>query len=214
LTKCTSASEEGLHRLRPVALEPLPAPLWTLVLQRIALGLAGMLVIGITAMFVLLALLPRTGLYATYSVMSGSMEPAIRTGAIVLVAPEDPTNIHVGDVVAVTSDQPPYPSITHRVTRIIQTSHGPEFKTKGDANLLEDPWQFGYNGPAGKVRLAIPLLGYALAFSGSAAARLGLAGCIALLLVGFFLPAIWRSTAGKQASTGQIPRVDGLRLSH
>ncbi|MFI5268330.1 MAG: signal peptidase I [Chloroflexota bacterium] len=160
--------------------------------------MAGVLVLGITAMFVLIALLPRTGLYASHSVMTGSMKPAIRTGSVVLVAPEDATNIRIGDVIAVTSDQPPYPSITHRVTRIIQTSHGPEFKTKGDGNVQEDPWQFGYNGPAGKVRLAIPLLGYALAFSGSVWGRLALAGCIGLLLVGFFLPAIWRSASGQQ----------------
>jgi len=183
------------------------------LLQRLAVALAAVLVLAITAMFVLFALLPRTGLYATYSVTTGSMEPAIRTGSVVLVAPEDATNIRVGDIIAVTSDQPPYPSITHRVTRVVATSHGPEFKTKGDGNLLEDPWQFGYNGPAGKVRLAVPLLGYALAFSGTIWARLALAGCIGLLLIGFFLPAIWRSAAGKQQPAGQLLPTDGLGLA-
>lgn len=184
--------------LSPVALEPLPAPAWTKVLQRLAVGLAAVLVLGVTAMFVLLSLLPRSGLYATYSVMTGSMEPAIHTGSIVVVTPQDPATIRTGDIIVVTSDQPPFATVTHRVARIVPTSHGPEFKTKGDGNLLEDPWQFAYNGPAGRVVLAVPLVGYVLAFSATSWARLTLAGCIALLLVGFFLPAIWRSTAGSQ----------------
>lgn len=186
-----------LH-LSPVALEPLPAPAWTRALQRAAFSLAAVLVLGVTAMFVLLSLLPRSGLYATYSVMTGSMEPAIHAGSIVVVTPQDPATIRTGDVIVVTSDQPPFATVTHRVTHVVSTSHGPEFKTKGDGNLLEDPWQFAYNGPAGRVVLAVPLVGYVLAFSATSWARLALAGCIALLLVGFFLPAIWRSTAGSQ----------------
>jgi signal peptidase I len=185
-------------RLTPVGLEPLPAPAWTKALQRAAIALGAALVVGITAMFVLLSLLPRSGLYATYSVMTGSMEPAIHAGSIVVVTPQDPARVRPGDVIVVTSDQPPHATVTHRVTRVIQTDHGPEFKTRGDGNLLEDPWQFAYNGPAGRVELAAPLVGYALAFSSTAWARMALAGCIALLLVGFFLPAIWRSTAGQQ----------------
>src|SRR5690348_2930989 len=171
-------------RLTPVGLEPLPAPAWTRAVQRTAMALAAAVVLGITAMFVLLALLPRSGLYATYSVMTGSMEPAIHAGSIVVVTPQDPATIRAGDVIVVTSNQPPYPTVTHRVTRVVPTSHGPEFKTRGDGNLLEDPWQFAYDGPAGRVELAVPLLGYVLAFSSMAWARLALAGCIALLLVG------------------------------
>jgi signal peptidase I len=189
------------QRIRPVGLEPVPAPLWMLALQRLAVGVAALLVAGITAMFVLLALLPRTGLYVTYSVMTASMAPAIGTGSVAIVVPEDPKRIQVGDVIVVTSDQPPYPTITHRVTQIVQANGRPEFKTKGDGNLLEDPWQFGYDGPAGKVRLAVPWLGYVLAFSGTVGARLALAASAGLLLVGFFLPAIWRSAYGATDSS-------------
>jgi len=147
----------------------------------------------VTAAFLALSILPRTGLYSTYSVMTGSMEPAIATGSVVVVLPEDPTQIRVGDVITVTSDQPPFPTVTHRVSRVVQTDSGQQFKTKGDANLLEDPWQFGYSGAAGRVRLAVPWLGYLMAFSATVGARLALAGSVGLLLAGALLPLIWRS---------------------
>ena len=124
----------------------------------------------------------------------------------------DPASIRIGDVIAVTSTQPPYATITHRVTRVLPTSHGPEFKTKGDGNLLEDPWQFSY-GPAGRVQLAIPLLGYMLAFSSRGWARLALAGCIGLLLIGFFMPAIWRSTTGKHNREGGRAAAESFGLA-
>jgi signal peptidase I len=184
---------DGTPLLRRVDLEPLPAPLWTLVLQRTAFATAAILVVGVTAMFLLLSILPRTGSYATFSVMTGSMEPGIRTGSVVIVIPEDPSRIQVGDIITVTSDRPPYATVTHRVTRVVPTAHGPEFKTKGDGNLLEDPWQFGFNGPAGRVAVILPWLGYALAFARTVWARLALAGCIGLVMVGFFMPTIWRS---------------------
>ncbi|HLG70860.1 MAG TPA: signal peptidase I [Chloroflexota bacterium] len=190
-------SRRSLHS---IGLEPLPAPLWTLVLRRLALILAAVSVAGLTATFLFLAIVPRTGLYATYTVLSGSMAPAIPTGSVVVVTAEDPSQVKVGDVITVTSEQPPYATVTHRVTRIIPTAKGPEFKTKGDANSLEDPWQFAYSGPAGKVRLAVPWLGYMLAFSATMPARFVLTGSIALLLICYFMPTIWRSASGSHRS--------------
>ncbi len=167
-------------------------PPWTVLLQRLALTIGALLIVAITAMYLVIALLPRTGLYSTYSVMTGSMEPAIQTGSVVVVLPEDPAEVRVGDIITVTSDQPPYPTVTHRVSRVVQTDAGLQFKTKGDANLLEDPWQFGYSGPAGRVWLTLPWLGYVLAFSATTAARLAVVGAVGLLLVAGLLPLIWR----------------------
>jgi signal peptidase len=188
--------EPAPGKLQPVALHALPAPLWAVLLQPAALAVGGLLVLIVTAMFLLLAIVPRTGLYATYTVLSPSMEPTIRMGSIVIVEPVSPANVQPGDVVAVTSLEPPYTTITHRVTRLVMTDHGAEFKTKGDANALEDPWQFAYSDRAGKVQLSVPAAGYLLDWSGTLWGRLSLAGTIALLLVGYFVPAIWRSTSG------------------
>jgi signal peptidase len=195
----------GWRGLEPVSLAAVPAPLWTLILRRLALLLGVLLVAGLTATFLLLAIVPRTGLYATYTVMSGSMEPSIPTGSVVVVAAEDPSRINVGDVITVTSEQPPYATVTHRVTRILAAARGPGFKTKGDANSLEDPWQFAYSGAAGKVILSVPWLGYVLAFSTTVLARFALAGSVALLLVCYFMPAIWRSASGNPEREARPP---------
>lgn len=54
------------------------------------LGLACM------AFFVAVAVGPRTGRYATLTVLSGSMRPAIPEGAIVVVTPQRPDEIRTG----------------------------------------------------------------------------------------------------------------------
>ncbi|HLY65105.1 MAG TPA: signal peptidase I, partial [Chloroflexota bacterium] len=158
--------------------------------------LGGGLAAGLaTAAFVLLALGPLTGRYSTYSVMSGSMAPAMPVGSAAVVVPQDPADIHVGDVITVTSQEPPYPTVTHRVANISPTAGGPRFKTKGDANTQPDAWDFQYSGLAGKVVLVVPLAGYALFWTSTLAFRFAIALAVGLLVAWFGLRNVWRLTS-------------------
>jgi len=65
----------------------------------------------------------------SYTVMSGSMSPALRPGDLVIVKGEEPINL--GDMVTVESGEFTY---THRV---VEKLEGDLFRLKGDAN--EDP---------------------------------------------------------------------------
>ncbi len=71
--------------------------------------------------------------HEVYSVVSGSMEPAIPVGSVLFVKPAQPETVEEGDVIAFRSGGS---VISHRVVRN-RVVEG-EFVTKGDANQEED----------------------------------------------------------------------------
>ena len=85
-------------------------------------------------------------------VLSGSMEPALSVGDLVIVA--ESNSYLVGDMVVYQDGRM---AVTHRIVSITDG----EVITKGDANNTEDsPIALGQL--KGKVVLAIPLVGYAI----------------------------------------------------
>lgn len=69
---------------------------------------------------------------------SGSMEPAISTGALALTAPVSADELAVGDVVSVVTSGDV--RITHRVTALAPVGDGTVAVTmRGDANNADDP---------------------------------------------------------------------------
>ena len=79
---------------------------------------------------------PRIAGYQIYTVISGSMEPAIPTGSLVYVRNTAPSGIEKGDVIAFYGSLENGSIITHRV--VSNNSVSGEFVTKGDANAKED----------------------------------------------------------------------------
>jgi len=87
-------------------------------------------------------------------VLSGSMEPAIPVGGLVLIKPVDINSLKVGDVICYHfSDEK---LITHRIVEI--TSNG--YITKGDANEEKDPKLVEKGDIVCSVVLTVPLVGY------------------------------------------------------
>jgi signal peptidase len=162
-----------------------PRTVWTVL--ALALGtLVGVVVL-------LLMLLPRTGLYATYTVMSDSMQPAIPIGSVVIVMPADPEKLAVGDVISYTSAQAPYPTLTHRIQGISREPDGRlAFRTKGDYNLVEDQFQVHYAGKAGLVVASIPAIGFLVVPLTSAISRVALGLLLAGLIGHFLWVRVWR----------------------
>jgi signal peptidase I len=70
-------------------------------------------------------------------VRSGSMEPTIPTGSMVLVQRITAAEISVGDIVAV--ERPDHTRVTHRVVDIERHGETAELTLKGDANEDPDP---------------------------------------------------------------------------
>jgi signal peptidase len=87
-------------------------------------------------------------------VYTGSMEPAIPVGSVVVIKPVDPETLKIGDIICFQLSQPT--SITHRIINI--TNEG--FITKGDANEDPDQWTVRKENVIGKAILTIPFIGY------------------------------------------------------
>jgi len=95
-------------------------------------------------------------------VISGSMEPAIRTGSVVVVQPTRPEDIRTGDIVMYSSLD--VTSLTtHRVVKI-DNDPGLRFVTKGDANNNPDIVPIQPDQIVGSVAITIPFLGYLAQF--------------------------------------------------
>ena len=95
--------------------------------------------------------------YDAYSVVSGSMEPAIPTGSLVYVQEAAPEDMKKDDVIAFYGAKDSNAIITHRVVenKVVMG----EFITKGDANRTEDMNPVPYSNFIGKVVYSIPVLG-------------------------------------------------------
>lgn len=97
-----------------------------------ALAVAGLAVAGLTLFASQAGVRPLV-------VRSGSMEPYIRTGSMVLVQRVDAASLRVGDVVTVPA--PDGGRVTHRVAALAPARSGAvRLTTKGDANRAPDPW--------------------------------------------------------------------------
>lgn len=113
------------------------------------------------------------GGYHSYLVQSGSMEPNILIGDVVITH-QQPV-YYVGD--AVTFNSPETNRIvTHRIAEVKEGQVKP-FITKGDANREEDEAQIDNSDIIGKVIFVIPKLGWLINFSQS------ITGLIILILI-------------------------------
>lgn len=105
-----------------------------IVSEKTADNLWYQIVSGITVVVIVLFLGMQTILllgYEPYRILTGSMEPTLATGEIVLVDTDD-RNANVGEIIAFKIGEH---VVIHRVMEV--KSNG-EYQTKGDANQTED----------------------------------------------------------------------------
>ena len=125
----------------------------------------GIFVTAIIAVAVLMVgtLFPITGNYKIKIVMSGSMEPAIHTGSIVVIKPEK--SYTVGDVITFGKDTKKDVPTTHRIKEMRVEEGKYVYRTKGDANKTEDANEVPESAVIGKVLFSVPFLGFVLDFA-------------------------------------------------
>lgn len=101
--------------------------------------------------------------FRTFVIQSGSMEPSIMTGDIVVVKSQE--NYQPTEVITFldTSNR----VVTHRILEVAKQSDDLLYKTKGDANQSADPDLIPRKNIVGKVNLVVPKLGFAVAFAQS-----------------------------------------------
>lgn len=119
----------------------------------------------IIAVFIIGALLLTTlfktpGNYQIKIVKSGSMEPAIKTGSIIVIKPS--AEYKVGEIITFGKDDGKNIPTSHRIEALRMVQGKMLYTTKGDANNASDPKEISQNEIIGKVVLKIPYLGYVL----------------------------------------------------
>lgn len=147
----------------------------------VALNLIGELLLIIVILACVPLTVPRIFGYEIYSVISGSMEPAIPTGSLVYIKSIEPAEVLENDVIAFYSPSNPEAIITHRVVKN-QVVSG-QFITKGDANAAEDVSPIPYECLLGKVELSIPYVGGLLAQVVTTQGKIMVAGVIAASVI-------------------------------
>ncbi len=162
-------------------------------------------VFGLVQGFVLAAMLGATlmvaaavlpGLVGLVSlvVISGSMQPSLHVGDMVVTKQVEPESLRIGDVITYRSVKD---LTTHRIVGIDSSSEGIVFRTKGDANTTPDMEPVPSERVLAKVVYRIPFVGYLVNFVDS---RLG-------RMLFIIVPIVVLSTLSMKR-----PRVRALRL--
>lgn len=100
-----------------------------------------------------------------FTVLSGSMEPAIKTGGIVIIKSQQ--EYKKGDIVTFRSEKSAKETFTHRITKvnIDPDNNQINYNTKGDANEDQDLQATQASRALGKVILTLPYMGYVVNFA-------------------------------------------------
>ena len=106
----------------------------------------------------LISIFPIKGNIQIKIVKSGSMEPAIKTGSIVVIKPSE--SYVVGDVVTFGKDTKKDIPTTHRIISTRAQQGVIFFTTKGDINEDPDTNEIKASDIHGKVLLDVPYFGY------------------------------------------------------
>lgn len=100
-------------------------------------------------------------------IKSGSMEPTIGVGSIILLRPI--AQYHVGDVVTFAEQSSRGLPTTHRIVDVQKKEFNapttPHFITQGDANKSIDPQPLPQNEIVGKVLFHVPKIGFLVEFA-------------------------------------------------
>lgn len=131
------------------------------IFSTIFYSLFTLLLLGVAGLF-LIPLLPIDNNIQIKIVESGSMEPAIMTGSLVVVVPQK--SYQLSDVITFESTGADVPT-THRIVNIEDKEGTLWFTTKGDANEEADTAITPLNSVIGKVSVAVPYIGFILDFA-------------------------------------------------
>jgi signal peptidase I len=156
-----------------------------------AARLVAWIALGVLAGVLMTLTVPRVLDKPVLVVLTGSMEPQLRTGDVVIESRISPLEAKAGDVITFRDPDRPDRLITHRVRRVNARGENLSFTTKGDANNTVETWQIHRHGSIGRVEYRLPKLGYVVAWISGPAARLFLVVIPAILLGLLELRRIW-----------------------
>jgi signal peptidase I len=152
--------------------------------------------LGAALVFAIVLVLPSVSGHRSLTVLSGSMEPTLETGSVVVDEMIAPTEARVGDIVTFSDPAHPERLITHRLRHAEVEGDTVHMVTKGDANDAPERWDVEASGQIGRVVFHVPLLGHARAMVGTRQGYVVL--MLAIVMLGAWVLAdVWRRPAGE-----------------
>jgi signal peptidase I len=148
------------------------------------------LVIGLSLCLTAVVASPSVFGYRTLTVISGSMEPTLGTGSVVIDEVISPLEARPGDILTF-NDPHRKRLLTHRLRNMRVEGGTAYMVTQGDANDAPERWSVPLRGEVGRVAYHVPKLGYARDLISRREVRLGLLGAV-LLLGALLLVDVWR----------------------
>jgi signal peptidase len=164
----------------------------------------GLFLAGIAATIAAAIAIPLAFGMHSFTVLSGSMEPTISTGDVIVVKTISPLEAKVGDVVSFRDPDNPNRLLSHRVIQMRVMPEGVAFVTKGDANTGVERWQIARNGTIGKAEYKIPKIGYATNRLGSKFGRLLFLVLPLILLAGLELRRLWSTDEDDEKESADV----------
>jgi signal peptidase len=166
-------------------------------LARRLLGLTANAALALCVLaFFLIALGPHLFGYRTATMLTGSMEPGIMPGDVVVTVPKPAADVKIGDVISYQIPVEDHRVETHRITKVVHHKDGTiSIQTKGDNNPGVDPWTATLAGDTvWEMTAVVPKLGSAIRMLRSPAVQHGVFWIAfgGLLLLGMSI--IWGSS--------------------
>lgn len=161
----------------------------------LAARLAGWAAAGLCAGLLAALALPLAVGMRPFTVMTGSMAPAIAPGDVVVVDRIAPLDARVGDIVTFRDPDGSGRLISHRVRAVRADGGRVAFRTRGDANSESERWSVPASGSIGRVAYTVPAIG-TLVHAAGGGWRLALLVLPLVVLLSFELVRLWRPRHG------------------
>lgn len=137
-------------------------------LRKAGRTVAAVLLVVAVAVVAVVAVPGVIGAEGSFVVLTGSMEPHIGAGDVVVVRSVPPEKTEEGDVITFHSADDigtgGTDRVTHRVIEKTRTGDGVVYRTKGDANEDPDPSPVHHDEVVGEVWFHLPNVGHAILF--------------------------------------------------
>lgn len=145
------------------------------------------IIIAVLIILVCIFFVPKILGCENLAVLSGSMEPKISVGSMVIVQDVDPNDLEVGDIITYKISDTTL--VTHRIVSIDQDAQ--QIVTKGDANDVNDGEPVSFSNVVGKLLISIPFLGYISIYMQGKAGIAIICGVVGILIILNYLPDVF-----------------------
>lgn len=159
--------------------------------------------LAMLAILLVSVVLPRVVGGQAYTVLSGSMRPAMEPGALVVVRSEPIEQVAVGDTVTYQLESEKAAVVTHRVVSVGYAADGAvRLRTRGDANGADDPEPVRAEQVRGVVWYSVPWLGHVNTLV-RGEQRIVLLGVVVATLVGYAAAMFLSSARDRRRTTAE-----------